>query len=681
MAPEHKSILAPSELRRLAGWLIWKYETQPGTGKQLKVPYYVDGGRRHGRQGSPEDRAKLTTFADARDAAARKGFSGVGFAMLPDWGLTALDFDKCVDEDGKLPTEIGQIVARTYAEYSPSGKGIRAFVRGNLGNHKSAAEPGRFGYETFNSTGFVTFTGRVLPVVELCDFQDTISDVNDDVTALCEARFGKSTAGALDNDDPFAGFEPRLDLSVEKMEAYLDVLDADMPREQWIRVGMALHHETEADDTGLALWDEWSARGGKYPSREALQSQWDSFTRRMGPGRRQVTMASVIKMAKEAGQPQSGPASASEMKALAADTLENMGPQTSSEDVCTPDGFLGKYPVASAEAVSLRPDPEWLVHGVLPDADLVVLFGASGSGKSFAALDLAASVALGTPWRERRVRKGRVIVIAAEGGGGVGKRLRAYCQHHGMHISQLKIGVITAAPNFLERDEIAEVVSSVVAAGGADLLIADTFAQVTPGANENAGEDMGVALGNARVLREATGAVVLLIHHAGKDASKGARGWSGIKAAADAEIEIIRHEEGGREMRVSKMKDGDDGLQWGFKLEVVPLGTDKYGEPVTSCVAIEAAVPIAPATAQERRNVKKVGRFENIMLDAIEQVDPTVQFMMVGLFLDLCVNTMPLPDEGKRDIRRQNLARALENLTKGDEPALTVAHGKVYFCK
>jgi hypothetical protein len=80
----------------------------------------------------------------------------------------------------------------------------------------------------------------------------------------------------------------------------------------------------------------------------------------------------------------------------------------------------------------------------------------------------------------------------------------------------------------------------------------------------------------------------LAVHHAGKDASKGSRGWSGIKAAADAQIEVLRHEDGQREIHLEKMKDGEDGVRFGFKLETVEIGTDEDGDRITSCVAVEA---------------------------------------------------------------------------------------------
>jgi len=682
ITPQNRDLVAPSELRDLQGWLIWRYETQPGTDKQLKVPYYADGGRRYGRQGGPDDRSKLVTFVAARDAAVRKGYTGVGLAMLPEFGVTALDFDKCV-VNGRLPPEVLAIVGRTYAEWSPSGQGVRAFVKGNLGNHKSFADETRFGFETFSSTGFVTFTGNVLAGIELCGLEDTIADADDNTRALCEARFGRSTPTPVaDPDDPFAGLEPAVGLSVEQMQTLLAGLDPDMGRDEWIRVGMALHHETEGDDSGFDLWNDWSENGGKYPSEEGLRAQWESFARRSG--RRPVTMASVLKMAKDAGLPLPRPtlaATAEDLKAVAADTAEQIAALPPSEGVHTPEGFTGKYPVHSADAVSRRPPSEWMIKGVLPMADLGVIFGASTSGKSFAAFDMAAAIGRGVNWRGRRVKKGRVIIIAAEGGGGYSKRIAAYCQHHGVNAADLGIGIITAAPNFLETDEVKEVVASIVGAGGADLLIVDTFAQVTPGANENAGEDMGLALSHARGLREATGAMCLLIHHAGKDASKGARGWSGIKAACDVEIEISRdEEENTREMRLSKSKDGEDGLRWGFRLDVVTLGLDADGDEITSCVVSEADVQ--PAAVKEgRKGVKKLNRYEAHITDMMEMVDPRVTSMSIREFEDKCVEGMPKPEADKRDTRRQLVARAMAAMAKGPEAALTMGHGRVTFCR
>ena len=683
IAPQHSTLRAPAQLRALPGWLMWRAEQLPGEDKPRKIPYYADGGKRHGLHGSPEDRAKLVTFAAACAAAARRGATGVGLALLPDWGVTALDFDKCVGPDGQLPDDVASIVHGTYAEYSPSGEGVRAFVRGNLGNRKSPAKGNPFGFETFSTNGFVTFTGNVLPVVEVLGLEDVLSPVGDDLVALCDARFGAhGPAEDPDERDFMAGREPRLGLSPERMEELLRALDPDMGRDEWVRVGMALHHETEGDDTGFALWDDWSALGGKYPGEEGLRQQWDSFTRREGSGRRQTTMASVIKMAREAAEAsRSQAAGPDELRDVAARAADDAAALPRPEGVATPEGFSGKYPVVGAYALTQREPGAWLVKGVLPQADLVVLYGASGSGKTFVAIDLAAAIARGVNWREQRTVKGRVVIIAAEGGGGVGKRIEAYCRQHNIHAQDLDIGVITAAPNFLQREEIGEVTASLSAAGGCDLVVVDTFAQVTPGANENGAEDMGLALANARALREATGATVLLVHHAGKDASRGARGWSGIKAAADAELEVIRHEESGaREIRVSKMKDGDDGLRWGFKLETLDVGRDRDGDVVTSCVVVPAeAPPPAPPDAKPRSGVQRLGGMEAHIAEMVTVVDPTLPGMPIADFIQTCLEALPAPENGKRDTRRQNLVRALASLSRRSNSPIEVRHGNVYF--
>jgi len=264
-------------LHDVQGWLLWRFEPFIGEAKPRKVPYWVDGTRRHGEQGGPVDRARLSTFFAAREAAARMGYDGVGFAPLPDFGYTFLDFDNCVDVAGNMPAEIGSIVSRTYAEYSPSGKGIRAALKGDLGNHKSPTTPDDYGFETFSSSGFVTFTGNILPACDVLGHQDTIADVDDVTRALCERRFGARSQAVFDPEDFMAGREPRLGLTPSKMQALLAVLDPSMGREPWLRIGFALHHETEGDDTGFELWDEWSSDGDTYPGTEGLRHQWDSF--------------------------------------------------------------------------------------------------------------------------------------------------------------------------------------------------------------------------------------------------------------------------------------------------------------------------------------------------------------------------------------------------------------------
>jgi hypothetical protein len=676
----------PAELREQPVWLIWRKEQDPDNpnGKPLKVPYYAGGGKRFGKQGGIDDRGRMTTFAEARDAAVRRGFTGVGLALMPELGITALDFDNCIDEEGRLPPEIEQIASQTYAEYSPSGKGIRAFVRGSYGNRKSPSEGNPYGFEVFSSNGFVTFTGNAMPYTDILGLEDTIADLDALVAPLCAARFQATTQRSFDPDDFMIGREPKTGQTLSQMEGLLAVLDPDMPREDWIRVAMGLHHETEGDDTGFYLWNDWSQNGEKYPSEEALRTQWESFDRRKGSGHSNITMATVMKMAKEAGYSEPGIDSC-DLRQQAQEVTSNL-PQV--DGVRTPDGYSGKFPVHAAGDPALHKSTEWHIKGVLPKADLIVLFGASGSGKSFVALDMIGAVARGKQWQGCRVKKAKVVLIAAEGAGGVGKRIRAYCKHYGLNEAELDIGIIRVPPNVIENVDVQELVNALTAVG-ADIFVIDTLAQVTPGANENSSDEMGQALRNIRLITDATGATAFVVHHAGKDASRGARGWSGIRAAADAEIEISRNDSG-HLISITKMKDGDDSQQWGFRLNQVQVGIDNDGDIETSCV-----VEYVEAPPKQVKSSGPKGKIQATIMERARHCGAgTPEGALMQDVIDASVGTIPFDPvqaEGKkkpRDQRRGNVTRAVTTLcnqgflvtrndrlyVKGFEPHYTSEH-------
>lgn len=94
---------------------------------------------------------------------------------------------------------------------------------------------------------------------------------------------------------------------------------------------------------------------------------------------------------------------------------------------------------------------------------------------------------------------------------------------------------------------------------------------------------MSLYVSNVSRLAEAIDATALIVHHAGKDPTRGARGSSSLKAAVDVEIEIAR-EGGERVGTITKARDGEDGARFGFRLQQIELGVDVDGDPVRSCV-------------------------------------------------------------------------------------------------
>lgn len=226
---------------------------------------------------------------------------------------------------------------------------------------------------------------------------------------------------------------------------------------------------------------------------------------------------------------------------------------------------------------------DYIIKNVVPKADLVVLFGESGSGKSFLALDQAFSIARGIFWNGFKTRQGNVAYVCAEGAGGFRKRAVAYAQHYGVDLAKIPLFVLADQPNLLDIKDAAALGDAIHSIGDVAVVFIDTFAQTTPGANENSAEDIGKALSHCRSIRKKTGATVILVHHAGKDLTKGARGWSGLRAAADAEIEVSRNENL-RNIRVSKQKDGEDGAEWGMVLREVGIGFDEDDAIISSCI-------------------------------------------------------------------------------------------------
>lgn len=248
-----------------------------------------------------------------------------------------------------------------------------------------------------------------------------------------------------------------------------------------------------------------------------------------------------------------------------------------------------RFQVVPAHDFSEGKAPPYLIHGVLPEADLAVVYGDSGSGKTFSTLDMIVHLALGLPWRGLKTRAVPTVYICAEGAGGFRKRLKAQMQQHGLR-ELPEIGVIGDAPNFMEVKDVKDIILSANAYhSGPGLVVVDTAAQVLPGANENSGEDMGKVLAHCRQIRKHTGKMVLLVMHTGKDASRGARGWSGMRAAADVELEVSR-EGNDRLLSVTKLKDGDDGRAFPFKLNTVAVGWGEDGEEISSCVVEHLAV-------------------------------------------------------------------------------------------
>ncbi len=309
---------------------------------------------------------------------------------------------------------------------------------------------------------------------------------------------------------------------------------------------------------------------------------------------------------------------------------------------------------------------EWLIKGVMPKADVGMIFGESGSGKSFLALDMAMSIAQGVSWRDCNVTKGSVAYLVAEGTQGFRKRLKAYAKKNKVKLADIPFYVIDECPNFLGKsDDDQKIINNIHNHNAVNpnekikVLFIDTFAMVTSGANENSSDDMGAVIGRCKRIALQTGAMVVLIHHSGKDATKGARGWSGVKGAMDFEIEITRKDDL-RTAKLSKMKDGEDGEMFGFTLEIVVLEENEFGVPeVTSCV-------IAPSEIPDVKRSPK-GDVQKTVFKEIERLNVIVGGLPISeqRLIDSLMMILPVKEGVGRDRRKETVKEAIKGLVNG----------------
>ena len=317
------------------------------------------------------------------------------------------------------------------------------------------------------------------------------------------------------------------------------------------------------------------------------------------------------------------------------------------ESATAPSQPEPRYKLLGADDLRNLPALAWRVRGVLPAVGLAGLYGPSASGKSFLALDMAAAIAEGRRWFDCRVEAAPVVYAALEGEAGFKLRVAAWEAHTGRALPA-GLSMVLQPFKLTEAKDVQDL-AAVVPAGAVVFL--DTLNRATPTADENSSKDMGEILSAAKLLQSLINGLVVLVHHTGKDATKGLRGHSSLFAALDAAVEVSRDGER-REWKVAKSKDGQDGDAQPFKLQIETLGTDDYGDAITSCVVVR------DTAAQDVRAVKlPQGGNQKVVLEVVRDL-----LKKAGLF-----NTPGAPatcPSGRPAIElEESLSRIAERLT------------------
>ncbi|HFQ5288687.1 TPA: helicase RepA family protein [Vibrio vulnificus] len=235
----------------------------------------------------------------------------------------------------------------------------------------------------------------------------------------------------------------------------------------------------------------------------------------------------------------------------------------------------------------------WILTGFIPKESLGVMYGKSGSRKSFIAIDISCAIATGSHWHNQKTRKGAVVYVAAEGQMGISKRVKAWEIVTGRQVDQLYIlGQAVVMSDATAQNTLIQSIHELEKHNDikVELIILDTLAR-NFGGDENSADAMGKFIRGCDLVKKSTGASVLAIHHSGKDSSKGGRGHSSLNAAIDCEFQVSHDSKTGlTTLSNTKMKDAEETQDLVFDFQPIELGiTSEDGEPITSLALLTPA--------------------------------------------------------------------------------------------
>jgi adenosyl cobinamide kinase/adenosyl cobinamide phosphate guanylyltransferase len=210
--------------------------------------------------------------------------------------------------------------------------------------------------------------------------------------------------------------------------------------------------------------------------------------------------------------------------------------EVSSINPRTPPPTAGtqNWTIMPASELKNLPRVEWLVEGQIPKGGLIVIFGRSGSGKSFVALDYAL----------KQAQTRNVVYIAAEGEWGYEQRINAWCKHHNRSEGNLYmcLGAVNLREpldynNFLHQVSVIE----------PELVIVDTLAMSMAGGDENSAKDMTQVILACKTIQKRFNTAVMIVHHVNKGGvaergSNALRGASDIMMKVEEDNEVIKVE-------------------------------------------------------------------------------------------------------------------------------------------
>ncbi|MBC6714751.1 AAA family ATPase [Aurantimonas sp. DM33-3] len=281
------------------------------------------------------------------------------------------------------------------------------------------------------------------------------------------------------------------------------------------------------------------------------------------------------------------------------------------------------------EIDSAGPEYEYLIDGWLTEHGRSIIGGPSQSGKSFLAIHAALSVARGVDFFGCPTKRGGVIYQAGEGAAGVKKRIKAYRAHFGVELDDDVPLVFLGAKVdlFSKEGDTAPLIEEIKAQAlmmseKLRLIVIDTLATATSGADENSGKDMSVVLANIAKIEQECRAHVVLVHHMNSEGRK-LRGHTSLFADVDQVITVTMDEDSRiRTAVLAKQKDDENNIKIAFELHSVKVGYhERLQKDITSCVVLPVGEKEKLKAEQERQGLSVNPTERDIMTYLFEAIE------------------------------------------------------------
>lgn len=544
----------PAELRERRQWCI------AGPDKR---PLSAGGGG-----ASVTDPSTWTDFETASRIAALKGL-GIGYVQSADDPFSCIDLDVKDDTPREWLDRYQSIIEQfdSFTEHSQSGRGFHVWVKGKIGSGKR-----RDGVEVYSQARFMICTGNVVWDRPIADrralLTNLVSEIasgtpteielwggdHSDWSAATRAAEDAGELGRLFRGDWEGRYPSQSEADLALVKLLMPLTDS--PRECWLTFRLSKLGERE------------KAKRADYAK---------------------STMAKAIQhVANDAMHLETG-------RRIAAGLMRDRTPPVNERH----------FRLLLDNDLDLQPPLRWLVKRIIPNAGIGAIFGDSGTFKSFLALGLLANISNGQQWFGNRVKPAPAVYVPFEGQGGIPNRIKAWRLAEATRRNpQLLLSVVPPDDvrsniafimdpiNLREQADRDKLVATLIESGwSGGVLCIDTLAHASAGIDENSSA-MAEMISIFRDLQLRLGGVILLIHHSGKDSSRGMRGWSGLHAAMDFVIECQREKDNPAlmaEFVVTKLKDGSSGTSAQFRLHAVQLGIDEDGDYISSLVVVPAS--------------------------------------------------------------------------------------------